>query len=27
VDVEIRDGDGKLVPAGRSGELWVRGKE
>jgi acyl-CoA synthetase (AMP-forming)/AMP-acid ligase II len=27
VEVEIRDGDGRLVPAGQSGELWVRGEQ
>lgn len=27
VEVEIRDDDGKPLPAGRSGELWVRGEQ
>jgi acyl-CoA synthetase (AMP-forming)/AMP-acid ligase II len=27
VEVEIRDDDGKPVPAGQSGELWVRGEQ
>jgi acyl-CoA synthetase (AMP-forming)/AMP-acid ligase II len=27
VQVEIRDDDGKPVPAGQSGELWVRGEQ
>jgi acyl-CoA synthetase (AMP-forming)/AMP-acid ligase II len=27
VEAEIRDGDGKPVPTGQSGELWVRGEQ